>query len=127
MSKLMESDIQRDSLIVNLNIKSSYEEDNYELRVCFSLKTGEIVRVVINNQGSIGKMDWCVRKATGDFISHLIYDFAIGIYNKFLKQTFSQHIKSLSNKHDYDRFEVIEIINKIRKNYYNCTPLINII
>ena len=126
MSKLTLEDIKPDSILTHTHLLTSEGETSYEIRVCFTLKTGEIIRVTIGFAGYKGQMDFCVRKTSGDYISHLVYRFTPGILKRYLKASFSKYIKDIANKSTYDNSDIIELINKIRKNYEECTPVLKL-
>lgn len=122
MNKLSIEDIKPESLLTHLNILSSEEGTAYEIRGCFTLKTGEVVRVTFTRN----QMDFCVRKPTGDYLCHLIYEFAPGIINRYLNKLFSAYIKDVLNKEKFDNTSIINVINKVRKNYIDCTPVLKL-
>ena len=126
MGKILIEDIKPESLLTHLNVLSSNEGTTYEIRVSFTLKTHEIVRVSFSQYSGKALMDFCVRELTGDYKSHLIYEFAPGIMDRCLNKMFSECIKDVLGKGQVDNENLINVINKVRKNYIECTPVLNI-
>lgn len=130
MSKLMMSDIEPDSMVYRLHIQGTEETIIY-LQACFTVNTGHVIRVMVHNEGDTGFMNFCLRKKTGEYQTHLLYKFTPEIFNKYLRGAYSALIKNVSGKCPYVQsgyadVQVLELINKIRKNYLQCTPILDI-
>ena len=126
IEKLSLDNIRSGSLLTHLNILESDEGIAYEVRVSFTLTNGDIARINIGKHNSETQMDFCVRKATGDYVDRLIYKFPQVLLNKYLNKSFSNHIKYVANKKDYSGEDIIDLINKVRKYYDECTPVLSI-
>ena len=125
-TKILSKDIVPDTIKTNITILNDNGLCSYILRVIFRLKDRSFVQTTIEQVGVAGEMNFICREETGEYISHLKYEFNLYIFKKFLKKMFNSHIKDLSDKEMIDPYEVIDIINKIRNNYVKCTSVLSI-
>ena len=127
MGKLLNKDILPDSLLTNITVTNDNGFNKYVLRSIFQLIDHKQVTVIVDlSLQSIATMKFICREATGEYIGQQKYEFNPYIFKKFLKKTFNSYIKDLADKDMVNPYDVVDLINKIRKNYTKVTPILSI-